>query len=1006
MSKRTDRVTRFFSALCAFLLFCALFLLFFPVFSVPLAALNATASSLDLTGRGAGYSAVLYDAKSGMPTSEANAVVRSKDGFIWIGAYSGLIRYDGNEFYRYPSSSGIASVVSLFCDSRDRLWIGTNDSGVAVFYDDEFVFYGKNEGLRSSSVRSIEEDENNTVYIATTKGVACVGADGILQIIDNPQISSEYVCELCRGADGVVYGVTLSGGIFTLRDRKVAAYISASELGIDDVNTIYPDPDHPGYVYLGTQRSGIFRGNLFGRAADFEELSAQPHVNINAIRLIGGVLWVCADNGVGYFTDTGAYVPLHDLPMTNSIDHIMEDVEGNLWFTSSRQGLMKIVRNRFTDLSAMAKLEGFVANSTCLSGGDLYIGTDTGLYVLDGNYAAKENAATALLSGARIRCIKRAGGYLWFCTYSANGLVRYDPEKDELYVINKDKGIASDRVRMLTELSDGRLAVATNAGLNIVKDGEVTALYNGSNGVSNLEILCVEEARDGSLYLGSDGDGIYKITGNSVARLGSDEGLSSEVILRIKKDPDKDLFWVITSNSLAYMKDDKITTVRNFPYPNNFDLCFDGSGRAWVLSSNGIYVVKRDDLLANKNIEFTHYNADCGMPGVATANSYSDVDAGGTLYVAASTGVFSVNIEESTDSASSVMLSIPFVKADDRTIWIHNSEEITVPSSCKRLNIYANAMTYSLSDPHLSYRLEGFDDEPVKLTKREMSYASYTNLAGGTYVFSLSSINELTGEVENTVSIRIVKEMALTERLWFRILFVSLCCLLLVAAVFLFFRRKTARLQRKQEESRKLITEMAKVFSGCIDMKDPYTNGHSARVAKYTSMIARRMGKSEQEASDIYNIALLHDIGKISIPDSILNKPDRLTNEEFALMKTHAARGREILEGITIAPDIAQGAGYHHEKYDGSGYPAGLAGDNIPEIAQMIAVADTFDAMYSTRPYRKQMPLETVLAEIKKGSGTQFSPKVVEVFLQLASEGAFDDAKEPDAGAQAPSASS
>ena len=111
-------------------------------------------------------------------------------------------------------------------------------------------------------------------------------------------------------------------------------------------------------------------------------------------------------------------------------------------------------------------------------------------------------------------------------------------------------------------------------------------------------------------------------------------------------------------------------------------------------------------------------------------------------------------------------------------------------------------------------------------------------------------------------------------------------------------------------------------------------------------------------------------------------------------MKTHATRGYDILKEITIAPDIALGAGYHHEKYNGTGYPSGLKGDEIPEIAQIIAVADAFDAMYSTRPYRKKLPLETVVEEIKRYTGTQFSPKVVEAFLKLVDEGAFDEDNE------------
>ena len=127
----------------------------------------------------------------------------------------------------------------------------------------------------------------------------------------------------------------------------------------------------------------------------------------------------------------------------------------------------------------------------------------------------------------------------------------------------------------------------------------------------------------------------------------------------------------------------------------------------------------------------------------------------------------------------------------------------------------------------------------------------------------------------------------------------------------------------------------------------------------------------------------------------MLNKPGKLTDEEYQLMRSHAQRGYDVLKDMDIDQDLSLGAGCHHERYDGKGYPRGLKGEEIPEVARIIAVADTFDAMYSTRPYRKQMELSTVVEEIRRGSGTQFSPDVVEAFLQLYQEGAFG--KQPQA---------
>lgn len=157
----------------------------------------------------------------------------------------------------------------------------------------------------------------------------------------------------------------------------------------------------------------------------------------------------------------------------------------------------------------------------------------------------------------------------------------------------------------------------------------------------------------------------------------------------------------------------------------------------------------------------------------------------------------------------------------------------------------------------------------------------------------------------------------------------------------------------------------------------------------YAKMIAKKAGFSDKAAEAVYNIGLLHDIGKITVPDEILNKNGRLDDYEYNVIKKHTSNGSEILKEIAIAPELALGAQYHHERIDGRGYPSGKAGNEIPEIAQIIAVADTFDAMYSTRPYRKRMPIEKVIAELKRCEGTQLNTEYVEVLLQLIEEGSI-----------------
>lgn len=202
--------------------------------------------------------------------------------------------------------------------------------------------------------------------------------------------------------------------------------------------------------------------------------------------------------------------------------------------------------------------------------------------------------------------------------------------------------------------------------------------------------------------------------------------------------------------------------------------------------------------------------------------------------------------------------------------------------------------------------------------------------------------------------------------------------------------RKIGLHMRKTEESQQHLEKMneniMRTLARTIDAKDQYTNGHSQRVAKYALELAKRIGKTKEEQKNIYYAALLHDVGKIRIPDAIINKPGRLTDEEFGYIKLHPISGYYILKDIDEVELIAQGAKWHHERYDGNGYPNGLAGENIPEVARIIGVADAYDAMTSNRSYREVMPQEKVRSEIEKGKGSQFDPQIADIMLQMIDE--------------------
>ena len=187
----------------------------------------------------------------------------------------------------------------------------------------------------------------------------------------------------------------------------------------------------------------------------------------------------------------------------------------------------------------------------------------------------------------------------------------------------------------------------------------------------------------------------------------------------------------------------------------------------------------------------------------------------------------------------------------------------------------------------------------------------------------------------------------------------------------------------QHRENQRNYLETITAMAQAVDAKDKYTNDHSRNVTAYTLALADKLGITHQARKDLWNAALLHDIGKIGIPESILNKPGKLTDEEYEVIKTHTVKGCSILEPIKAFRNLLPAIRYHHERYDGKGYPDGLAGTHIPLSARILTVADSFDAMTSSRVYRKSPGVEFALRQLKEHSGTQFDPELARQFIEI-----------------------
>ena len=207
--------------------------------------------------------------------------------------------------------------------------------------------------------------------------------------------------------------------------------------------------------------------------------------------------------------------------------------------------------------------------------------------------------------------------------------------------------------------------------------------------------------------------------------------------------------------------------------------------------------------------------------------------------------------------------------------------------------------------------------------------------------------------------------------------------------------RQKKELESRRRQTERISLQTIKTLSVTVETKNVYTNGHSQRVADYSALIAGALGWDDKRINNLRNAAYMHDVGMIGIPDSIVNKPTRLTEDEYAIIQRHTLIGADILKDITLIEHVAEVAHYHHERYDGTGYPEGLSGEEIPVEARIVAVADSYDAMNSKRIYRNALEKDQIIEEFERGSGTQFDPVIAQLFVRLIREGKVDTALLP-----------
>ncbi len=745
---------------------------------------------------GAYFLPVLYDATNGLPTSEANCILADSKGYIWIGGYSGIIKYDGVAFERLPVEDGLTSGRCIFEDSRGRIWVATNDSGVVILDGSERTYITKADGLWSDSIRTFAEDNRGNVFVGSTGGISYLDTMLSIHRIDDARVNNERILRLVSDSEGNIYGHTGNGGAFTVTVRGVGEFYKSSELGIDKITTILADPENPGKLYFGTAGSAVYYGRMGDPATIMKKISTAPTSNIHWLHYACGRLWVTSTTMVGYVDEKNKFIPFESLPMKDAFEMMTSDHQGNIWYASSRYGVMKLVADNFLDITGAAGIEAEVVNTTCMVGDRLFIGTDGGLRIVDKDYHSVTNYITDYFKNIRIRSIMNdSQGNTWFATFSSGiGLVYMTP-RGALKRITADNGLPGNDIRCTYEMKDGGLVVGTNNGVAIVRDGAVAEKYGADEGLKNTVILTVCEGDNGNIYAGTDGDGLYILKGSSLHRIGKENGLGSDVIMRLKRDETRGVIWIITSNSVEYIKGREITKVTTFPYNNNFDVVFGAQNTLWFMSSQGIYIVDATDAINDCISNYKLFDRVNGLTSIPISHCYSGIDAEGNLYVAGQTGVSKVNIEELCDFSGTTIVEIESVIYDGKEIYPDASGTYRLPTESGRLQINTAILDYTSTNPLVRVWLEGMDDEGKTANQNQMMPLEYTKLPYGNYVLHLQLLDNKTREIVSEKKYDLIKSPVLFERWSSRIL---ILILMLATIGILVWRIMTGTIIRKQ----------------------------------------------------------------------------------------------------------------------------------------------------------------------------------------------------------------
>ena len=875
---------------------------------------------------GAEYASAVYGREDGLVAAEINAIAQTSDGYIWAGAYSGLYRCNGTRFELMQLDERISNAMCLYEDNSGRLWIGTNDSGLACYRTEtgDVAFYTLQDGLASDSVRALCGDGEGGVYVGTAAGLCRVHADGRVHAFSAyPQLSG--VRSLDQLWDGWVVGVTESGELFVLRGEELVVSIKNEASDASFTAAAY---DGGGRILVGTSASELvhFSVNGNGRLEMLRTLYVEGMSDVNRIRFI--------HSEGGYFAASSTGIVFVDRYMNTkllvrddfciAISDVVADYQHNIWFSSSKQGVMKLSPIPFLDVYRKVGRESTAANALLLDGKQLYVGTDQGLDLINTtSYSVSYNAATELLAGERVRHLMRDRyGNIWISTYGQHGLVCVKPNGSVLSFDGDDEKLLGNRFRFSVELSDGTILAASTEGLNFIRDGSVRYVIGKEQGMTLPKILSAVECPDGTIMAGSDGDGVYVIRdGAVIGHIGTEEGLLSLVILRIV--PCGEGYIYVTSNGL-YFHDLKapVRRLKSFPYNNNYDVYIADDGNAWVTSSAGVYVCDAQKLVEDGEYPCVLLDYNRGFDTTLTANAwYAAQDD--ELYLCCADGIRRINTKTFNEWNNSYKIVMASITVDGEPVEYRDGA-YQLPAGQGRIELWPAVLNYAISNPLVSIHMEGIDDRGVLVHQNEMNSDYHVVLPYGDYAVHVEVLDELSGNVRKEAYFPLHKDAELYERTFYRVYLVLVTALFVAFLAWTIAKMSNMALINRQYEQIKEAKEEAE-FANRAKSRFLANMSHEIRtpinaVLGMDEMILRESSEPEirDYAADIYTagntlLSLINDIldsskiesGKMEIVPVEYELPTLV--RDLYNMVSQRAQAKDLKLELEVCADLPRG---------------------------------------------------------------------------------------------------